>query len=249
MKKISIFVFIVITLFSHSLLAEETLVLAAGEWPPYTSENMDNKGFMTEIVTQILKEMNLQAEIKFYPWRRCYEYVMRDKVFAAFPYSFTAERAQEVLFSDDIAFSTSKFFYYSASAEKPVYKYEKIEDIRHYKIGAVIGYYYEEQFKKEKLTVDYVAKESIALEKLFLGRTQLFPLDEMVGWELIKKTFPDQVTNFGTLEKPLDRSSLKLIINKDNKKTLRLLKMFNHRLELFKKSSQYQSILKQYSGL
>jgi len=248
LKKLFILFFVCITLCPHTLFAEETLVLATGEWPPYTSESMENKGFITEIVTQVLQQMNYQAKIKFYPWRRCYEYVLRNKAWAAFPYSFTEERAKEVLFSDDVAFSTTKFFYYSKSAQKPSFTYEKIEDLRQYKLGGVIGYYYEEQFNNAKLNVDYVSKESIALEKLFFGRIQLLPLNVMVGWELIKKTFPDQLKNFGMLDKPLDKKSLKLIVNKDNKGFIKLLNLFNRTLDQFKKSDEYQLIIQKYSG-
>ncbi|KPA18172.1 Extracellular solute-binding protein, family 3 [Candidatus Magnetomorum sp. HK-1] len=248
MKKQLIFVFIFTLLFSQSLFAEESLILATGEWQPFTTQSMENKGFVTEIVTQVLKLMNIKAEIKFYPWRRCYEYVLQDKVWAAFPYSYTEERAKEVLFSDDLAFSTTKFFFYSKTNEKPSFVYNQLEDLRQYKVGGVIGYYYEEQFKSAKLNVDFVSKESSALEKLFLGRTQLLPLNVMVGWELIKKTFPDNAHQFGMLEKPLDKKSLKLILNKNNKNTLDLLKKFNNHLEKFKKGQHYQSILQKYIG-
>ena len=248
LKNLLILTVVLIALCSQTLFAENTLVVATGEWPPYTSDNMNNKGFVTEILTEVFKQMNIQPTLKFYPWRRCYEYVLRDKVWAAFPYSYTEERSKEVLFSDDIAFSTTQFFYYSKTNEKPSFVFNKLEDLRQYKLGGVIGYYYEEQFKNAQLNVDYVSKESIALEKLYLGRVQLLPLNVMVGWELIKKTFPNNVNNFGMLEKPLDRKSLKLIVNKANKESVELLSLFNYQLNVFKKSDAYSLIIHKYSG-
>jgi len=229
-------------------LAAEKIVVATGEWIPYTGKSMENKGFVSEIITNVLKSMNMETEIKFYPWRRCYQNVLLDKVWAAYPYSFTEERASEVAFSDDVAFSTTKFFYCAKSEQKPTFIYNKLTDLRQYKLGGVIGYYYEEQFKKAELNVDYVAKEQMALEKLFLGRTQLLPLNEMVGWGLIKNTFPDNVNMFGSLDKPLDRQSLKLIVNKKNEKSMALLKTFNDHLATFMKSKQYQLIIDKYTG-
>lgn len=228
--------------------AAEKIVLATGEWIPYTGKAMENKGFVSEIVTQVLKSMNMETEIRFYPWRRCYQNVLMDQVWAAYPYSFTEERANEVAFSDDISFSTTKFFYCVRPDKKTTFNYNELTDLRQYKLGGVIGYYYEEQFKQAKLNVDYVAKEKMALEKLFLGRTQLLPLNEMVGWELIKNMFPDNVDMFGSLNKPLDRKSLKLIVNKKNEKSMALLKTFNTHLSTFMKSKQYQSIIDKFTG-
>jgi len=239
---------IAIIMFANVVFASEKLVVVTGEWPPYTSKSMDNKGFASEIVTNVVRMMNMEIEIKFYPWRRCYKYVLWDKAWAAYPYSYTEERAKKVAFSDDVAFSTTKFFYCTKNGKNPNFVYNELTDLRQYKLGGVIGYYYEEQFKKEKLNVDFVAKEEMALEKLFLGRIQLLPLNEMVGWELIRKTFPYNVDTFGSLKKPLDRKSMQLIVNKNNQKSMDLLKMFNNQLKIFMKSKKYQSIIDKYTG-
>jgi len=247
MKKICFFMMIFM-LVGHFVFAAEKVIVATGEWPPYSGQSMKNKGFVSEIVTEVIKLMNMDLEIKFYPWRRCYQNVVWDKVWAAFPYSYTEERAKEVAFSDDVAYSTTKFFYCLQPGQKQNFIYNDLTDLRQYKLGGVIGYYYEEQFKKAKLIVDYVAKEKMALEKLFLGRIQLLPLNEMVGWRLIKNTFPDNVNMFGSLEKPLDRKSMQLIVNKKNQNSMDLLKKFNEKLKIFIQSKQYQSIIDQYTG-
>jgi polar amino acid transport system substrate-binding protein len=239
---------IMLVLIGHFTYASEKVVVATGDWPPYTGESMKNKGFVSEIVTEVITLMNMDIEIRFYPWRRCYQNVLWDKVWAAYPYSYTEERAKEVAFSDDVAYSTTKFFYCLQPGQKSTFVYNELTDLRQYKLGGVIGYYYEEQFKNAKLNVDYVAKEKMALEKLFLGRIQLLPLNEMVGWELIKKTFPDNVNMFGSLEKPLDRQSMQLIVNKKNQKSMDLLKKFNTELKIFMKSKKYQLIIDQYTG-
>jgi len=247
MKTISIWMTLFI-LISHVSFADDKMVVVTGEWSPYTSESMENKGFVSEIVANVLRLMNRDPEIRFYPWRRCYQYVLWDKAWAAYPYSYTEERAREVAFSDDIAYSTTKFFYCSRSGNKPTFVYNELSDLKQYKVGGIIGYYYEEIFKKANLNIDYVAKENMALEKLFLGRIQLLPLNEMVGWELIRKTFPKDINKFGSLEKPLDRKSMKLVVNKKNKNSLKWLKRFNDQLKIFMKGKQYHSIIDKYTG-
>jgi polar amino acid transport system substrate-binding protein len=41
-----------------------------------------------------------------------------------------------------------------------LYEYETLEDLRPYKLGGVIGYFYEDLFNKAGLEVDYVSKKS-----------------------------------------------------------------------------------------
>jgi polar amino acid transport system substrate-binding protein len=41
-----------------------------------------------------------------------------------------------------------------------LYEYETLEDLRPYKLGGVIGYFYEDLFNKAGLEVDYVPKKS-----------------------------------------------------------------------------------------
>ncbi len=81
-----------------------------------------------------------------------------------------------MLFSDTIAYSTSKFFFYSKNRPRDSYHYETLEDLRAYKLGGIIGYFYEEIFSEAGLDVDYVTKEQQAIEKLKRGRIELLPL-------------------------------------------------------------------------
>ena len=94
-------------------LRAEAIKLATGEWAPYTSAALADYGFFTEIVSEVFAKMNVDVEYVFYPWRRCYDAVVKNLVWAAFPYSFTAERAKEVIYSDTIAYSTSRFWHLS----------------------------------------------------------------------------------------------------------------------------------------
>ncbi|MCK5673052.1 MAG: transporter substrate-binding domain-containing protein, partial [Spirochaetales bacterium] len=110
MKKIAIL--LLCLLFIIVNVHSDEIPMATGEWTPYTSESMEHYGFFTQIVTEVFKEMGVEYKYVFYPWRRCYDSVLNSSVWAAFPYSYTEERAQDVMFSDAIAYSSTKLFYY-----------------------------------------------------------------------------------------------------------------------------------------
>ena len=221
----------------------ESLKLVTGEWSPYTSESLQGYGFITEIITGTFQEMGLAPEYEFHKWKRCYSLVIRGDVWAAFPYSFTEERAKEVLFSDTIGKSLTRFFYYKKAKE---YKYETLEDLKAYEIGGVKGYFYEDAFQQAGLNVSYTSDELSSLKRLAAGRVELIPLNELVGWDLIKKNFPDQAADFGVLEKPYDTSELRLIVSKAYPGSEELLNRFNTSLKKMKNTDNYRNILKKY---
>ena len=234
---------LMIFLMSSTRVWAETLTLATGEWTPYSSETLEGYGFITEIITEVLTEMNMTPEYAFHPWTRCYSLVKRGKVWAAFPYSYTEERAEEVLFSETIGESTTKFFYYNKGQSYP---YERLEDLRPYKLAGVKGYFYEQDFQHAGLDVSYTSDELSALKRLAAGRVDLMPMNELVGWALIQKHFPAEAKNFGTLEKAYDTNELKLIVSKDFPNASELLQRFNEALRHVTQSDAYRAIFTKY---
>ncbi len=221
----------------------ETVTLATGEWPPYTSEQREGYGFITEILSQVFEEMEVEPKYEFHTWEECYELVKHGNIWAAFPYGYTEERAEEVLFSATVGDSTTKFFYYSIP---PAETYVTLEELQPYTIVGITGYFYEEDFRRAGLNVTYVNDETQALHKLFAGEAQLLPLNELVGRALIKQLFPEHTEEFDTLDTPYNVNELKLIVSKDYAESAELLKLFNKELKRFKKTKYYNTILRKY---
>jgi polar amino acid transport system substrate-binding protein len=148
-----------------------------------------------------------------------------------------------VLFSETIGESTTKFFYYN---KKQPFSYESLEDLRPYKLAGVKGYFYEQDFQDNGLDVSYTSDELSALRRLIAGRVDLMPLNELVGWALIRKHFPDKAEKFGDLEKAYDTSELKLIVSKEYAGGTELLQQFNETLQQVKQTEAYRAIFTKY---
>lgn len=236
-------VFISILLLGSPDAQAETLILATGEWPPYTSEHLEDYGFITAIVSEVVTEMGVETEYMFYPWRRCFDSVKKGKIWAAFPYAYTEERAKDVLFSEELGWACAKFFYYK---DKKGVTYKTLEDLRPYRIGGLIGYFYEETFKEAGLQVDYTTDEITAAKMLMAGRIDFMPSDELVWRYIIKQHFPEELHHFDTLEKPLETSGLYLIVSKSYPRSEEFLKQFNEALKTFKTTDRYMAILQKY---
>ncbi len=221
----------------------EKITLVTGEWPPYTSEHLENYGAITEIISIAFQEIGQEIEYKFYPWRRGFDLVKKGKAWAIFPYFYTEERTKHVFYSDTLFSGRTKFFYYK---KKKDYTFDTLDDLKNYKVGGIIGYFYEKDFKKAGLQINYSVDEFSSFKKLMSGRTELSPLDEVVGWQLITIHFPEERHNFGVLDKPLHVGGLHLLASKKYSGSKELLEQFDAALRKLKNNGTYDTILSKY---
>jgi polar amino acid transport system substrate-binding protein len=168
-----------------------------------------------------------KPEYRFYPWARCYDAVVKGRVWAAFPYSYTKERAKQVLFSKPLSSSRTLFFYYAPPGSHKTFNAHNIADLKKYRVGGVTGYYYEEMFKEAGLKIDYVNREVQGIEKLILGRIDLMPMNEYVARDLIQQYFPKHVNDFKTLDYVFSDNKLSLIVSKKYPHSRQWLERFN----------------------
>jgi len=246
-KLITFIITIVIYIFSVTPInyAMEQVVMATGEWRPFTSQKMEHYGFFTEIVSAVLKKMGKKPKYNFVPWKRCERQLEVGKVWGVFPYSPTAERKKKYVFSDNIIFAKSVFFYCQEKMKN--IKWEKLEDLQPYNIGGVLGSFYQKEFEDAKLKVKYDYSASLALNTLFIRRyTHLLPMNEFVGWDIIKNNFPDKIKNFGILKQFHSKDPLCIMILKNDDKSLMLLEKFNNSLKKINQDPIYKKILNKY---
>lgn len=226
-------------------LADTVLILATNDLPPFVSRK-PGESFLTEILDEVALEMNVRFVYKFMPWKRCEFAIQENKTWGMFPVSPTAGRVQKYDFSEPFYFSQSKFYYYSSSGKLKRIHYNKLSDLKGYRIGGVKGYYYEKEFREAGLNVEYVATQEQNFLKLKAGRVDLIPVNEVVGSYLIKKMFSGEISNFFTLPKTFHASGDYLITSKTYPNTLYLLSEFNSALRIVKRNGVYKRILDKY---
>lgn len=223
--------------------AEPQLVIATNELPPYISERPGQR-FLLEIFDEIGKEMGVHFVYKFMPWKRCELAVERKEAWATIPYAKTDERLAKFIFSEPLFSNQSKFFYYAADSRPRAITYTRYADLRPYRIGGVIGYYYEQPFAEAQLQVEFVNTDEQNFNKLYLGRIDLVPADENVGFYLIRKNFSAaDAAKFLTLAQPLNKKRLYLMTSPHYPDARALLARFNTAQAKLKKTGRFQQIL------
>jgi polar amino acid transport system substrate-binding protein len=211
---------------SFSYATGQKILLATSEWEPYISETRAGHGKFAEIVTAVFKEMGMTTEFVFAPWKRVEALVKQGDVFAGIPYSDTVERRKVFDYSDPILDSVNVFFYHTQVYPKGV-SYSKLEDLSHYRISGVTGYWYENTFAQAKLPVEYVTSDQQSITKLYFKRVDLVATDELVGWSLIKNLYPQDASVFAVVAKPLKLTSLHLLISKKYPNAADITQKFN----------------------
>ena len=231
---------------SSAFAQTEVLHIVTGELPPFTSANPE-ESFLTEVLQEVAKEMGVTFIISVVPWIRCEYQVEQLQAWGAFPYARTTAREEKYSFSDKLYSIQVKFFYCSPDGKNKDIPYADLQDLKPYRIGGVKGYFYIEDLKKAGLQLELVANEEQNPKKLAAGRVDFIIMNETVGWHLIKKCFPpEEVKNFGTLEKPYTVSNSCLMTSKSYPKTQELLTRFNAALNKVKETGVYQRIIEKH---
>lgn len=243
MKKTLMIIFL---LLSVIMSAGEKIKLVTGEYEPYTTEKVKEKGFFTEIVSAVFKEMGMEPEYVFMPWKRCESEVLNGEAFAAFPYYPSEERKKIYNFSDVVTNTAGRLFYIKSKFNKKL-NWETYGDLKEYKLGGTLGYWYEKPFKEAGLNVDYAPNDEQSIKKLYTNRINVLATEELVGWEIIKKIYPKDIEKFDTMAKTLNVGELRVMISRKYPNGAEIEAKFGVALKKIKENGVYAAILKKYN--
>lgn len=179
MKSFFLIIFILIVAVSPSFAQKITVVTESN--PPY--QNIINGqigGVCTDIVKAVLKEANIDYDIKVFPWVRAYNMALEDK--NVLIYSIARSKKREELFhwvGRIIPFSV----YLYKLKEAGGLQIDSLEEAKNYRVG-VIREGFRHQFFLKKGFIEgqnlYPVNDFIQnILKIQTGRVDLLPFDEL----------------------------------------------------------------------
>lgn len=234
------------------LLASEkiTVTFATGEWEPFTSETMPNKGIATEFIEAICKEAGIIPTFEFFPWSRAELNVKNGTVFAAFPYAITEERKLDFNFSDTIFYGINALFYIESNAKitKEAHNFKSLKDLNQYTFGVIRGSFLENEFKANNIT--YYPANSIeeAFRMLNAGRTDFVIENQTAGYYSINRIFPNDSKKFKVLDKHFGEStSNAILVSRTYPNSDKILERFNQGLAKIKVNGTYDALVKKHN--
>lgn len=167
----------------------EKVHLAAFDYPPfYYQSNNEVQGIAVELIRELFGRMKLEADIEMYPLKRALESLEIGSKDGIMILIKTPERQAYIEFTDTVL--TVRGLIWSA-ADRPgvAAGFERIEDLRAYKIGITRGYSYGTRFDEMLKDMDVnVANNDLSNFRMLLShRIDVFPCNEIVAGGLFKQ--------------------------------------------------------------
>ncbi len=195
---------------SLCLAGERKLDIGATEWPPYYGKDLQNGGFMTEIVVEAFKRTGYDAEITFMPWKRALEGAKAGKHDGLYSIWYRKEREEWFVFSDPLPANEIVFY----KRKDRNISFETFEDLKPYTIGVVRGYASPPGFDEASLNTSLAKDDEENLRKLHKGRVDLVLTDKITGKFIADTRMPDAAPDLEWLDPPLHVEIQYLVFSK-----------------------------------
>ena len=231
-------------------VADDKVVrLTNGEWPPYTSQSLENYGPLSQIIQEAFALEGYRVIFGFYPWKRSFELAKEGDWDGTAPWQITKAWEKEFYISDPVV-DSAVFFYHRTDDQ---FDWRNLQDLKGMTIGTTFGYAYSPTFRSESKTIDLNLVDSysdlINLRLLQNRRIDLHPIDYRVAQFLIRKYFSQEHAKLFTYhQKPLGIQPLFVLFHKQKPGNAKRRMAFNRGLKKLKKSGRYQQIISRIQG-
>lgn len=181
--------FFFILLFPYASCGQSISVLTY-EWRPFNyEEGGEVKGISTEVIREVLKRANLEADIQIYPWVRAYQKTMEEENVLLFTIARTPEREAHFKFLCPIAPSVHNVLF--KLRERTDVSVPSLEEAGRYRIGVQNGDVIHEILLGAGLEVNKtlfpVTENEQNLKKLLDGRIDLMAGHDLPTLDLLKR--------------------------------------------------------------
>lgn len=226
----------------------ETITIATGEYPPWTSKDLAHGGFMNLVVSRAFAEHNIEVEFAYMPWNRALELVKLGQYPASSYWGFDPDREGNFIYSNKIQTAPIIFFYNHA---KPLPKWTNLSELKEFRFGATRGYTYTPGFwqlaNSDVLRVSIANNDIENLRKLVSGSIDVFPISELTGQFLLKKHFSHDERNMIKLDqRPINRSEDFLLFSSEWEGVETLVEKFNSGLSQLTERGDFEALKKEF---
>ncbi|WDP91690.1 MAG: transporter substrate-binding domain-containing protein [Desulfobacter sp.] len=214
------------------------------QWFPYTyQKNQLPSGFEMDIFNSVLKKMNLKAEFKMYPWKRCLAQLKKGGADVLISMLKTPQRERFTYYPDEnISISRTMLF---KKYGKPILFNGSYKRLEGYRIGVIMGFSYGKTFDQaDYLQKDGAVDTKMLITKLLKGRNDLAAENQAVVIATANQMGMRDRIEF--LTPPIHTQKLYVGFSKAHRRLEGLCRNFSILLREFKKSEAHRAILEKY---
>lgn len=242
--------FIILGFFCSNVFSSAELRISSIVYPPIVAEQALpglGYGMCRDIVTEAFKAVSVEVSYDLLPITRSVWSIVRGKNYACIG---TMEWFREIGQNDlvdyvDVVNLNFMGFYKKSSFPDGV-SFDSLDELKAYRFGNIRGSGSQKTLEAAKLKVDFAHNIRLNFLKLNADRTDFAVAFRVTGNYLIKKLFPNKVSDFAYMKKPLLKAPISLIFLKDK---VKIKKRFLDGLKIIAKNGTYRNILQRYYGV
>lgn len=155
MKNLTAACLMTATIYSASpgLADQRTLTVVADEWPPFSGENLPNKGISLDVISTVLTRAGYEVRTSVLPWARIMNMASENNVEIVGSLFFDPEMTTHVTYAEPF-FSTDVRLVAPTGSQ---IEYTSVEDLKPYSIAVGAGFLYQDEFDQ----ADYLNKVEV----------------------------------------------------------------------------------------
>jgi len=232
---------LIILVLPPPLSAQETVVLANGEWPPFFSPQLDHYGAGSRIVSEAFALEGVKVVYAFYPWKRALHLAREGVVDGVVGFDVNPERAEAFLVSDPVWESKWVFFH----LKDVPFVWQGWERLAGIPIGGTLEYMYTQEFLDAeaagKITVFRAGSDELGLRMLLHRNVTLFPQLLEVGLYQLATLFSEDRAHV-TYSGPFGTHVSHIFLSRKIGRNAGLLRRFNAGLAKLRASGELDRI-------
>ncbi len=158
-----------------AVFAEESIPINAGEFPPYVSSHLPNKGPHAEAIRKVFAKANIDAQIEIQPWIRTYEEVKKGVKVASFPWLKTEGRVVDLYYPKVPIEVIKDIVVYNKAKFPNGLEVKSLEELvaKKVRIVGIDSYWYSSKLKELNANYEMVATPAIAYGLVARGRADV----------------------------------------------------------------------------
>lgn len=240
----TLFLALLFSLSTVSSLSAETVRLTNGEWPPYLGEHLPHHGVASRIVSEAFALQGITVAWEFHPWARSLQLAQSGKRNGSAVWLNNREREEQFFVSDPVVESGFYLFH----RKDYLFDWTQVSDLQTLRIVGTRGYDYGDAFQHAEasgqLRVNRVTSDETAFRQLIAGRVDVFPVDKVVGFDMLHQYFSASDRAKLTFHpQPLRLDSLHLLMARDVPGNAERMVRFNRGLAQLRESGKVAQYL------
>lgn len=167
----------------------KTIRLVAFDYPPfYQMRGNALEGIAVDLGQQLFDRLGIRPEFSGFPLKRALDMLRNGEADAIIILIKTPEREEFLHFTEPVL-TVRGLIWAAANRKKEAVHFDKLEDLKKYRIGVTRGYSYGPEFDAllTTMNVDVANRDYLNYLKLIEGRIDIFPGNEIVAGGLFKE--------------------------------------------------------------